>query len=95
MLCVYRPSITAVAGVLQRTHTIQYERGYITILDRSALEATACDCYSQITPSDPSPSRLINFDLKVWKQIVQLACGDEHSSRRNDRMASYRFFVWS
>ena len=45
MLCVYRPSITVVAGILQRAGIIRYGRGHITVLDRSALEATACDCY--------------------------------------------------
>jgi CRP-like cAMP-binding protein len=48
MLCVYRPSITVVAGTLQRAGIIQYGRGHITVLDRNALEATACDCYSQV-----------------------------------------------
>ena len=45
MLCVYRPSITVVASTLQRAGIIRYGRGHITVLDRSALEATSCDCY--------------------------------------------------
>jgi CRP-like cAMP-binding protein len=48
MLCVYRPSITLVARVLQRTGIISYgnsSKGSIVILDREALEDTACDCY--------------------------------------------------
>src|ERR1700759_2247558 len=45
MLCVYRPSITIVAGILQRAGIIRYSKGNITILDRDALEATSCDCY--------------------------------------------------
>jgi hypothetical protein len=45
MLCVYRPSITVVAGILQRAGIIGYGRGHVTVLDRCALEATACDCY--------------------------------------------------
>lgn len=49
MLCVYRPSITAVAGILQRAGIIRYGYGHITVLDRSALEATACDCYNAVT----------------------------------------------
>jgi CRP-like cAMP-binding protein len=48
MLCVYRPSITVVASTLQRAGIIRYSRGHITVLDRSALEATACDCYGAV-----------------------------------------------
>jgi CRP-like cAMP-binding protein len=45
MLCVYRPSVTVAAGILQRAGIIRYSRGHITILDREALEAATCDCY--------------------------------------------------
>ena len=48
MLCVYRPSVTIVAGILQRAGIIRYTKGNITILDREALEATACDCYRMV-----------------------------------------------
>jgi CRP-like cAMP-binding protein len=48
MLCVYRPSVTVVAGVLQRAGIIHYSKGNITVLDRDALEATACDCYKTV-----------------------------------------------
>jgi CRP-like cAMP-binding protein len=48
MLCVHRPSITVAAGVLQRAGIIRYRRGHITVLDRAALEATSCDCYSLV-----------------------------------------------
>jgi CRP-like cAMP-binding protein len=48
MLCVYRPSVTVVAGALQRAGIIRYGRGLITVLDRGALEATACDCYNRV-----------------------------------------------
>lgn len=48
MLCVYRPSITVAAGILQRAGIIRYAYGHITVLDRLALEATSCDCYSAV-----------------------------------------------
>jgi CRP-like cAMP-binding protein len=48
MLCVYRPSVTVVAGILQRAGIIRYSKGNITMLDRDALEATACDCYRTV-----------------------------------------------
>jgi CRP-like cAMP-binding protein len=48
MLCVYRPSVSVVASTLQRAGMIRYGRGHITILDREALETTACDCYGVV-----------------------------------------------
>jgi len=48
MLCVYRPSVSVVASTLQRAGMIRYGRGHIAVLDRAALEATACDCYSVV-----------------------------------------------
>jgi CRP-like cAMP-binding protein len=48
MLCVYRPSVSVVASTLQRAGMIRYGRGHVAVLDRAALEATACDCYSVV-----------------------------------------------
>jgi CRP-like cAMP-binding protein len=48
MLCVYRPSVSVVASTLQRAGMIRYGRGQVTVLDRAALEATACDCYAVV-----------------------------------------------
>jgi CRP-like cAMP-binding protein len=48
MLCVYRPSITVAATMLQRAGIIRYARGQLTVLDREALEATSCDCYAAV-----------------------------------------------
>jgi len=45
MLGVRRESITAAAGKLQDEGLITYRRGNITVLDRSALEAYAGECY--------------------------------------------------
>ena len=46
MLGVRRVGITAAAGVFQRAGLIEYHRGELTVLDRSALEAAACSCYA-------------------------------------------------
>ncbi len=47
-LGVRRESITEVAGRLQRAGQISYRRGHITVLERSGLEAGACECYAVV-----------------------------------------------
>ncbi|HEV7993887.1 MAG TPA: Crp/Fnr family transcriptional regulator, partial [Gemmatimonadaceae bacterium] len=46
MLGVHRPAVTVAAGTLQRAGIISYTRGKVRIVDRTALEAAACDCYA-------------------------------------------------
>ena len=48
MLGVHRPSITVTAGILQRAGLIRYAAGQITVLDRSSLEASSCECYGTV-----------------------------------------------
>lgn len=48
MIGVRREGITEAAGKLQRLGMIRYSRGHITVVDRSALEDHACECYSVI-----------------------------------------------
>ena len=45
MLGVARPTVTIVAGTLQKAGLIAYRRGTVTILDRERLETAACECY--------------------------------------------------
>jgi hypothetical protein len=47
-LGVRRQSISEVAGQLQTAGILSYRRGEVQILDRQKLEATACECYSEI-----------------------------------------------
>jgi CRP-like cAMP-binding protein len=48
MLGTRRTTVTLVAGGLQRRMLIDYRRGKVTVRDRAALEAVACDCYRVI-----------------------------------------------
>jgi CRP-like cAMP-binding protein len=43
-----RPSVSLAAKILQRKRIIQYRRGAIEILNRTALESSACECYRVI-----------------------------------------------
>ena len=45
MLGVRRTGVTQVANEIKQQGIIDYQRGKITILDRQALEAIACECY--------------------------------------------------
>ena len=48
MLGVRRTTVTLLAQELQKRGIVRYSRGRITILDRPALEACACECYEAI-----------------------------------------------
>lgn len=48
MLGTRRSSVTVAAGRLQRTGSISYTRGSVTILKRQAIEKAACECYALI-----------------------------------------------
>lgn len=48
MLGVSRPSVALSAAALQQSGFISYHRGQMTIVDRHALEAVACECYPLI-----------------------------------------------
>ena len=45
MLGTRRAGVTVAAGTLQQAGMLRYSRGRITILDRKAMDATACECY--------------------------------------------------
>ena len=49
MLGVARPTVTIVAGTLQKAGLITYQRGTVTIVDREKLEAASCECYRTVT----------------------------------------------
>ena len=49
MLGATRPTVTVVAGILQRADLIAYQRGRITVVDRRGLEHASCECYGIAT----------------------------------------------
>jgi CRP-like cAMP-binding protein len=48
MLGSTRPTVSIVAGTLQKAGFITYKHGHITIVDRQGLEAAACECYATV-----------------------------------------------
>ena len=49
MLGATRPTVTIVAGTLQRAGLITYQRGHVTIVNRKKLELASCECYRTST----------------------------------------------
>jgi CRP-like cAMP-binding protein len=49
MLGTSRPTVTLVAGTLQKAGLITYRRGHLTIVDRERLESASCECYRTTT----------------------------------------------
>jgi CRP-like cAMP-binding protein len=49
MLGASRPTVTVVAGTLQKAGLIKYRHGHVTIMDRESLEAASCECYRAAT----------------------------------------------
>ena len=48
MLGATRPTVTLVAGTLQKAGFINYRHGRMKILDRKKLESSSCECYSTV-----------------------------------------------
>jgi CRP-like cAMP-binding protein len=48
MLGVRRTTVTLVAQTLQEEGMLRYSRGRVEIIDRSALETRACECYAVV-----------------------------------------------
>jgi len=60
MLGAARPTVTIVAGTLQKAGLIRYRYGRVTIVDREGLERASCECYqasTRLLRSVPAGSR--------------------------------------
>ena len=66
MLGVQRTSVSPIAKQLQDKGMIRYRRGRIEILDRAALERSACECYGAVERHftailpEPKPQKLMD-----------------------------------
>jgi len=58
MLGASRPTVTVVAGTLQKAGLITYHRGHLTIVDREKLESASCECYRTATDLLKNVTRL-------------------------------------
>lgn len=54
MLGVYRPSVTLALRTLAAAQVIESRRGLIRIVNREALEESACECYRRATGMAPT-----------------------------------------
>ncbi len=48
MLGATRPTVTVVAGTLQKAGLIRYRHGRVTVIDRKSLEGSSCECYETV-----------------------------------------------
>ena len=46
MLGAARPTVSVVAGTLQKSGLVTYHRGRVRIVDRAGLEGASCECYA-------------------------------------------------
>ena len=70
MLGVRREGVTDAAGKLQKLGVIEYTRGRITVLDRSALENLTCECYKIVKEETDRllPHTHTHFHHHVYKR---------------------------
>jgi CRP-like cAMP-binding protein len=48
MLGATRPTVSVVAGTLQKAGLIHYRQGHVTVLDRERLAQVSCECYGTV-----------------------------------------------
>ena len=65
MLGATRPTVTVVAGALQKAGLIRYHRGHVTIVNRRKLEAASCECYRASTDMLQAVSR--SRRSRIWR----------------------------
>lgn len=56
VLGVRRPGVTLALGTLEQAGLVKCGRGHITVLERQALQARACECYQMLRQDPPRSS---------------------------------------
>jgi hypothetical protein len=87
---VRRESVTEAARRLQIAGCIRYQRGHISVVDRTALEARSCECYEIVKRET---NRLLDMSQSA-KMAATPAAVDRVRSRRSEpsiRHASSNF----
>jgi CRP-like cAMP-binding protein len=80
MLGVRREGITEAAGNLQRAGFIRYRRGHIAVVERSGLEARACECYAVVKKE---LGRLLS-DVQYRQGLAPIAQYSPEGAPRNE-----------
>jgi CRP-like cAMP-binding protein len=75
MLGASRPTVTLVAGTLQKAGLINYRHGKVTIVDREALESASCECYRAAT-------NLLGDVRPLIAPEARSPCSEKRQSRR-------------
>lgn len=76
LLGVRRESVSAAVADLNRAELIRFNRGCVSVLDRSPLEQTVCECYAAI---NKEYARLLTPKRPL--QLLQSTCGRASTNR--------------
>jgi CRP-like cAMP-binding protein len=76
LMGVRRESVTEAAHKLQIAGCIRYQRGHISVIDRTSMEARSCECYRIAKREADRPLEMSRFaKIAVTRSAVDLARG--------------------
>jgi len=92
MLGVARPTVTIVAGTLQKGRVITYHRGRVTVVNRQRLESVSCECYRTgtgllraVTQPFPQFKHAEGVTPQIVRPAVQQAIEDYQRKKRKKK----------
>jgi CRP-like cAMP-binding protein len=74
MLGVARPTVSVVAGTLQKARIITYRRGRVTVVNRQRLESVSCECYraeTDLLRAVTQPFRQLKDDEGAYSASIE------------------------